>query len=204
MSVQVPVYKCTARSRHMSRPSLQCLSPFCRQATFPSKKEKNWQTCRKKIVKVEGNGEASATKRKRLHGLRGVSLSEESRPGPSDLHVRSQNIRSWQAHGTDMLTHASDAKVQLVFLQEQNTHISIPTASHTCSRQRWQALIVRKRVEFNGGVAILCRESCGPNEVSRISSGSGQLIHAVLHGGQRDINFSVFTGITVMPICHFA
>ena len=51
--MQVPVYKCTARSRHMSRPSLQCLSPFCRQATFPSKKEKNWQTCRKKLSKLK-------------------------------------------------------------------------------------------------------------------------------------------------------
>ena len=65
-------------------------------------------------------GDASATKRKRLQGLRGVRLGEASHPGPSDLHAWSQNIRSWQAHGTDMLTHARDAKVQLVFMHQHS------------------------------------------------------------------------------------
>lgn len=34
----------------------------------------------------------------------------------------------------------------------------------------------------------MCHESCSLTEVTRISSESGQLFHAVLHGGQRDIN----------------
>ena len=82
---------------------------------------------------------------------------------------------------------------------------AFPTASHTCSRQRWQALIVRKSVKSNGGVAILCRESCALNEVSRISSGSGQLIHSVLHGGQRDTNvLSMYRNHSDADFSHFA
>ena len=49
-----------------------------------------------------------------------MRLGEASHPGPSDLQAWSQNIRSWQASGTDWLTHASDAKVQLVFMQDRS------------------------------------------------------------------------------------
>ena len=66
--------------------------------------------------------------------------------------------------------------------------ISIPSVSQICRRQQWQALLVPKPVKSNGGVAVFCHESCALTEVRRISSESGQLIHAVLHGGQRDIN----------------
>ena len=186
MSVQVPVYKCKACSRHVSRPSLSIsVCPrFVGKSPSLEKRKKIWQNCRKRTVKAEGSGDASATKRKRLQGLRGVRLGEASHPGPSDLHAWSQNIRSWQAHGTDMLTHARDAKVQLVYMQEHNiSHISIPSVSQICRRQQWQALIVPKPVKSNGGVAVFCHESCALTEVSRISSESGQLIHAVLHGG---------------------
>ena len=191
MSVQVPVYKCKACSRHVSRQSLSIsVCPrFVGKSPSLEKRRKIWQNCRKRTVKAEGSGDASATKRKRLQGLRGVRLGEASHPGPSDLHAWSQNIRSWQAHGTDMLTHARDAKVQLVFMQEHNiSHISTPSVSQICRRQQWQALIVPKPVKSNGGVAVFCHESCALTEVRRISSESGQLIHAVLHGGQRDIN----------------
>ena len=191
MPVQVPIHQCVACSRHVSRPTL-AVSVCPKVAGKPAsttKRKQVWQDCRKRALLEMNPGDASATKRRKLQGLRGVRVGEASHPGPGSLNVWSQNIHAWHAHGPNMVKEAQKAQVQLVFVQEHNlSPISIPSVSHTCKREQWHSLFVPKPSSNKGGVAILCHDSFALTEVQRIRRESGQLLHAVLHGGQRDLH----------------
>ena len=191
MPVQVPIHQCVACSRHVSRPSLAtsvCPKVAGKPASI-AKRKQVWKQCRKRALLESSLGHTNSPKRKKLQGLQGIRVGEASHPGPGSFNVWSQNIRAWHAHGSDMVKEAQKAEVQLVFVQEHNlSAISMPSVTNTCKREQWNSLFVPKPSSNNGGVAILCRDSFAMTEVQRIRRESGQLLHAVVHGGQRDIH----------------
>ena len=188
MPIEVPIHQCIACNRHVSRNSLAtsvCPNIVGKAASVASRK-KVWRICRKRTSLEEKKGDA---KRQKLQGLQGIRIGEARKPGPCSFKTWSQNIHSWHAHGANLLNKAQEAQVQLAFVQEHNlTATSIPAVSHSCKRAQWQSLFIPKPSNSNGGVAILCHESFALTEVQRIHRDSGQLLHAVLHGGQRDIH----------------
>ncbi len=111
MPVPVHIHQCVARSRHVSRPSLAvsvCPKVAGKLASI-TKRKQVWQDCRKRALLEMNQGDASATERKKLQGLRGVRIGEGSHPGPDSLNVWSQNIHAWHAHGPNMVKEAQKA-----------------------------------------------------------------------------------------------
>ena len=121
-------------------------------------------------------------------GYRGKKVGEAANPGPENLRIWSQNIRSWHSNSSSLLQDANDAQVNILLLQETNaTKNSTGSLLKKAQRFGWQMAHVGPTAKHRGGVAVLTKSPLAMVELSHVQLDSGQLLVVECHGLQESL-----------------
>lgn len=154
----------------------------------PETRKAKWVACAKKAKDALSDARVADGKRPTRRGYRGKKVREAASPGPENLRVWSQNIRSWHSNSSSLLQDANEAQVDILLLQETNaTKNSTGSLLNKAQRFGWQMARVGPTAKHRGGVTVLAKSPLALVELSSVQSDSGQWLVVECHGLQESL-----------------